>query len=100
MEFAVGVFLNERANHLSLQDDEARRLAEHLVIARKLLTEHPADERHALSLQLTTARRSEERRVGKERVSTGRSRGSRYPYKQTNQNVKQAQSYKRKKYTQ
>src|SRR3546814_4583990 len=31
-------------------------LAEHLVIARKLLTEHPADERHALSLQLTTDR--------------------------------------------
>src|SRR3546814_5264524 len=56
LEFAVGVFLNERANHLSLQDDEARRLAEHLVIARKLLTEHPADERHALSLQLTTDR--------------------------------------------
>src|SRR3546814_2508232 len=56
MEFAVGVFLNERAHHLSLQDDEARRRAEHLVIARKLLTEHPADERHALSLQLTTDR--------------------------------------------
>ncbi|KKW91152.1 MULTISPECIES: ATP-binding protein [Sphingobium] len=56
LEFAVGIFLNERANHLSLQDDEARRLAEHLVIARKLLTEQPADDRHALALQLTTDR--------------------------------------------
>jgi len=56
LEFAVGILLNERSNHLSLQDDEARRLAEHLVIARKLLTEHAPDERHALSLQLTTDR--------------------------------------------
>lgn len=56
LEFAVGTLVYERANHLSLQDDEARRLAEHLVIARKLLTEQPPDERHALALQLTTAR--------------------------------------------
>ncbi|AEG49073.1 integral membrane sensor signal transduction histidine kinase [Sphingobium chlorophenolicum L-1] len=56
LEFAVGIFLNERANHLSLQDDEARRLAEHLVIARKLLIEQPPEQRHALALQLTTDR--------------------------------------------
>ncbi|WP_150290863.1 ATP-binding protein [Sphingobium estronivorans] len=56
LEFALGTLVNERANQLSLQDDEARRLAEHLVIARKLLTEQPPDERHALALQLTTDR--------------------------------------------
>jgi signal transduction histidine kinase len=56
LEFAVGTLVYERATQLSLQDDEARRLAEHLVIARKLLTEQPPDERHALSLQLTTDR--------------------------------------------
>ena len=39
LEFAVGTLMYERASQLSLQDDEARRLAEHLVIARKLLTE-------------------------------------------------------------
>lgn len=56
LEFAVGTLVYERANHLSLQDDEARRLAEHLVIARKLMIEQPPDERHALALKLTTDR--------------------------------------------
>jgi signal transduction histidine kinase len=56
LEFAVGTLIYERAGHLSLQDDEARRLAEHLVIARKLLAEQPPAERHAMSIQLTTDR--------------------------------------------
>ncbi|NWK94847.1 two-component sensor histidine kinase [Sphingobium lactosutens] len=56
LEFAVGTLIYERASHLSLQDDEARRLAEHLVIARKLLVEQPRGERPALGLQLTTDR--------------------------------------------
>lgn len=56
LEFAVGTLIYERAGHLSLQDDEARRLAEHLVIARKLLAEQPVAERHALAIQLTTDR--------------------------------------------
>ena len=56
LEFAVGTLIYERAGHLSLQDDEARRLAEHLVIARKLLSEQPVAERHALAVQLTTDR--------------------------------------------
>lgn len=56
LEFAVGTLIYERASHLSLQDDEARRLAEHLVIARKLLAEQPRGERPALGLQLTTDR--------------------------------------------
>lgn len=56
LEFAVGTLIYERAGHLSLQDDEARRLAEHLVIARKLVAEQPPSERHAMSIQLTTDR--------------------------------------------
>ncbi len=45
IEFAVGTFVYERASHLSLQDDEAKRLAEHLVIARRLVSERPRPER-------------------------------------------------------
>lgn len=56
LEFAVGTLIYERASQLSLQDDEARRLAEHLVIARKLLTEQPAQDRRAMGVQLTTDR--------------------------------------------
>jgi len=56
LEFAVGTLIYERAGHLSLQDDEARRLAEHLVIARKLVAEQPLPERHAMAIQLTTDR--------------------------------------------
>ncbi|MFZ2997303.1 ATP-binding protein [Sphingobium sp.] len=56
LEFAVGTFIYERASQLSLQDDEARRLAEHLIIARKLLAEQPIDDRQALGTQLTTDR--------------------------------------------
>lgn len=56
LEFAVGTLMYERASQLSLQDDEARRLAEHLVIARKLLTEQPVEERRTMGVQLTTDR--------------------------------------------
>ncbi|BBD98535.1 sensor histidine kinase [Sphingobium amiense] len=56
LEFAVGTLIYERASQLSLQDDEARRLAEHLIIARKLLTEQPREERPTLGYQLTTDR--------------------------------------------
>lgn len=56
LEFAVGTLIYERVGHLSLQDDEARRLAEHLVIARKLVTEQTPGKRHAMAIQLTTDR--------------------------------------------
>ncbi len=56
LEFAVGTLIYERASHLSLQEDEARRLAEHLVIARKLMEETPREERRPLGVQLTTDR--------------------------------------------
>lgn len=56
LEFAVGTLIYERASHLSLQDDDARRLAEHLIIARKLLNEQPVEDRRSLAVQLTTDR--------------------------------------------
>lgn len=54
LEFAVGTLIYERASHLSLQEDDARRLAEHLFISRKLVSEQPRLEREALARQLNT----------------------------------------------
>jgi signal transduction histidine kinase len=55
-EFVIGAFFYERASHLSLQEDEARRLAEHLVISRQLLLGAPVNEREHLAVKLTTDR--------------------------------------------
>ncbi|MFS0736013.1 ATP-binding protein [Sphingomonas sp. 1P06PA] len=55
-EFLVSTLLYERANRFSWRDDEAHRLAEHLVIARKLLTERPPRDRPAIARELTTDR--------------------------------------------
>lgn len=56
VEFGISTVLYERASQVSVRDDEARRLAEHLVIARKLLAEQPRAARPELSDELTTAR--------------------------------------------
>jgi signal transduction histidine kinase len=56
LEFGVSTLLYERASHFSIQDDEARRLAEHLVIARKLVAERPPPQRAAMANSLTTSR--------------------------------------------
>lgn len=56
IEFGASTFYYERASQLSVRDDEARRLAEHLVIARKLLAEESIDEREAEAADLTTSR--------------------------------------------
>ncbi len=56
LEFGVSTLLYERANQFSVRDDEAHRLAEHLVIARKLVAEAPAAERAAMAHELTTNR--------------------------------------------
>jgi signal transduction histidine kinase len=56
IEFGASTFFYERASVLSLRDDEARRLAEHLIIARKLLDEAPAPSRPTLAQDLTTTR--------------------------------------------
>jgi two-component system osmolarity sensor histidine kinase EnvZ len=44
IEFGASTYLYERSSHFSVREDEARRLAEHLVIARKLLNEVPRRE--------------------------------------------------------
>lgn len=54
IEFGVNILLYERASLFSVQDDEARRLAEHLTISKRLLTAQPASSRPALSTTLST----------------------------------------------
>lgn len=56
IEFGASTFLYERASRLSLRQDEAHRLAEHLVIARKLIAERPPTERAAAANELVTDR--------------------------------------------
>ena len=56
LEFGVSTVLYERASQFSVRDDEARRLAEHLLIARKLVDEKPPTARPALARELTTSR--------------------------------------------
>ena len=56
IEFGVSTVLYERASQFAVRDDEARRLAEHLVIARKLLAEQPPPGRVRLAEELTTTR--------------------------------------------
>lgn len=56
IEFGISTLLYEQASTFSVRDDEARRLAEHLVIARRILSERPLVERIALADELTTNR--------------------------------------------
>ncbi len=56
IEFGVSVLLYERASQFSVRDDEARRLAEHLVIARRIVDERPVVERAGMAAELTTDR--------------------------------------------
>lgn len=56
MEFAVSTLLYERAGEFSIKEDEARRLAEHLVIVHRLVDEQPASERPAIARYLSTDR--------------------------------------------
>ncbi|WP_230480528.1 ATP-binding protein [Sphingomonas sp. Leaf21] len=56
IEFAVSTYLYERASHVSVRDDEARRLAEHLIVARRVLNERPRVERPEVAAELTTDR--------------------------------------------
>jgi len=56
IEFGVSTLLYERASQFSVRDDEANRLAEHLVISRRLVAERPAAERPAMAAELTTER--------------------------------------------
>lgn len=56
LEFAVSTVLYERAGEFSIKEDEARRLAEHLVIVHRLVDEQPAFERPAIARYLSTDR--------------------------------------------
>jgi signal transduction histidine kinase len=56
IESGISTLLYERASRFSLRDDEAHRLAEHLVIARKLVSEQPVSARKEMADELTTSR--------------------------------------------
>jgi two-component system, OmpR family, osmolarity sensor histidine kinase EnvZ len=56
IEFGISTLLYERASNFSVREDEANRLAEHLVIARKLVEERGWLERPAIAHELTTDR--------------------------------------------
>ncbi|WP_085808339.1 ATP-binding protein [Sphingomonas sp. TZW2008] len=56
IEFGVSTLMYERASEFSVRDDEARRLAEHLVISRRLLEERAPVQRPAMAAELTTDR--------------------------------------------
>ncbi|UZK66661.1 ATP-binding protein [Sphingomonas sp. M1-B02] len=56
VEFTISTIIYEQASEFSVRNDEARRLAEHLVIARSLIAEQPYDQRRAMAVELTTAR--------------------------------------------
>lgn len=55
-EFAVSTWLYERSSRMLVEDDEAHRLAEHLVVARALVASQPLPERPAMAARLTTDR--------------------------------------------
>lgn len=56
VEFVASTILYERSSRALIRDDEARRLAEHLVIARKLVSDRSWPERPAMAARLTTDR--------------------------------------------
>ena len=56
IEFGASTLLYERASRFAVRDDEANRLAEHLVISRRLLAERPAAQRERMADELTTDR--------------------------------------------
>ncbi len=56
IEYGASTYLYERASQFSVRQDEAHRLAEHLVIASKLIEEEAADDRPAEAAELTTSR--------------------------------------------
>ncbi|OYY91388.1 MAG: two-component sensor histidine kinase [Sphingomonas sp. 28-66-16] len=53
-EFAASTILYERASEFSVRDDEARRLGEHLVVARQLLEKAPPARRPSIAAALST----------------------------------------------
>jgi len=56
IEFGASTILYERASSFAVRDDEANRLAEHLVISRRLIGERVPAQRGTMAAELTTAR--------------------------------------------
>lgn len=56
IEFGISTLLYERASQFSVRDDEARRLAEHLILCERLLSERGSDQRPAMAAELSTDR--------------------------------------------
>lgn len=56
VEFAASTLLYERSASVLVRDDEAQRLAEHLVIARALVGQQPAAGRPAMAERTSTQR--------------------------------------------
>lgn len=56
VEFGVSTLLYEQTSRSLVREDEARRLAEHLSIARRLIAEQPPADRPRMAERLTTPR--------------------------------------------
>jgi two-component system osmolarity sensor histidine kinase EnvZ len=56
VEFGVSTFLYERASRLSLEEDEAHRLAEQIAFTRRVVAIRPASERAALARMMSDNR--------------------------------------------
>lgn len=56
IEFSASTLLYERASELSLQEDQAHRLAEHLEVSRKVLESRPSAQRGRIAEELATDR--------------------------------------------
>lgn len=54
IEFGISTILYERNSQFSLRDDEARRLAEHLMVTQQLVSAAPVAERPHLAASLST----------------------------------------------
>jgi len=56
IEFVANTFIFERISNFALQDDEAHRMAESLVVARRVMDRTPVAGRGTVSRELSTAR--------------------------------------------
>jgi signal transduction histidine kinase len=55
-EFLANTFVFERTSQFALQDDDAHRMAEQILVVRRILTDEEVHERPKLSKELSTAR--------------------------------------------
>jgi len=55
-EFVANTLIFDRASKFALQDDEAHRMAEHIVVARRVMDRTPVANRPAVARELSTTR--------------------------------------------